>query len=80
MKYADQLPTHVSEDHNPRAHDGDRGGHGWMMMLCCIPMAIIAVALIATGIASVGFLLTAVPCVGMMAMMMRGMNHSRSGK
>ena len=79
MKRADQLPTR-SEDHNPGAHDGHGRGHGWMMMLCCIPIVVIAVALVVTGIASVGFLFTAVLCMGMMAVMMWGMNHSGRGK
>ena len=51
------------------------GGHGWMMMICCIPMVAIAIALVATGVASSSFLLTAGLCVGMMFMMMRMMNH-----
>ena len=51
------------------------GGHGWMMMICCVPMVIIAVALVAAGAVSPGFLLTAGLCVGMMFMMMRMMNH-----
>lgn len=53
---------------------GHRGGHGWMMMICCIPMIIIAIALVATGIASPGFLLAAVACTAMMFFMMRGMH------
>ena len=80
MKYADQHPTGTSEDHYPGTHDGHRGNHGWMMMLCCIPMVVIAVALVVTGVASASFVFTAVLCVGMMAMMMRGMNHRGSGK
>lgn len=46
-----------------------------MMMICCIPMLVIAVVLVVTGVASVGFLFIAVLCTAMMAMMMRGMNH-----
>lgn len=49
------------------------GGHGWMMILCCIPMLVIAVVLVATGVASVGFLFAAVLCTAMMVMMMRAM-------
>ena len=79
MKHVDQLPTDTSEDPKPGVDDGHRGNHGWMM-LCCIPMVVIAVALVVTGVASAGFLFTAVLCVGMMAVMMRGMNHSGSGK
>lgn len=50
-------------------------GHGWMMMICCIPMVAIAIALVAAGIASPGFLFAAGACVAMMALMMRAMDH-----
>ena len=80
MKHVDRLPSGTSEDPNPGVDDGRRGNHGWMMMLCCVPMVVIVVALVVTGVASAGFLFTAVLCVGMMAVMMRGMNHTGSGK
>ena len=51
------------------------GGHGWMMIACCIPMLVIAGILVATGAASPGFLIVAVGCTLMMALMMRGMGH-----
>jgi hypothetical protein len=51
------------------------GGHGWMMIACCIPMLVIAVILVATGVVSAGFLVIAIGCTVMMAMMMRGMSH-----
>ncbi len=51
------------------------GGHGWMMIACCIPMLVIAGVLVATGAASPGFLVVAVGCTLMMALMMRGMGH-----
>lgn len=54
---------------------GRHGMHGWLMMVCCIPMVLIAVALVLTGVASPGFLLTAFVCVAMMALMMRAMDH-----
>jgi hypothetical protein len=56
---------------------GGRGhsGHGWMMIACCIPMLVIAVILVATGAASPRFLIIAVGCTLMMALMMRGMSH-----
>jgi hypothetical protein len=44
-----------------------------MMIACCVPMFVVAVALVLTGIASAGFLLVAVGCVAMMALMMHGM-------
>jgi hypothetical protein len=46
-----------------------------MMIACCIPMLVIAVVLVATGVLGFGFVLLAVGCTAMMAMMMRGMNH-----
>ena len=61
---------------SPRGHLGGRhGGHGWMMIACCIPMIVIAITLVATGAASPGFLFAAFLCTAMMALMMRGMGH-----
>jgi hypothetical protein len=56
-------------------HAAGHGGHGWMMIACCIPMIVIAIILVATGVASPGFLFVAVMCTAMMALMMRGMDH-----
>ena len=58
-------------------HDGGTAGsgHSWMMISCCIPMLVIAVVLVATGVVSPGFILFAVACTAMMALMMRGMGH-----
>ena len=61
----------------PERSDGQhRGhsGHGWMMIACCIPMLIIAIVLVATGVAGPGFILAAILCTAMMAMMMGGMH------
>jgi hypothetical protein len=44
-----------------------------MMIACCIPMPLIALALVATGVASFTVLFVAVACTAMMAIMMRGM-------
>lgn len=60
------------------AGHGGHAGHGWMMIACCIPMIVIAVALVASGVASPGFLFAAVACTAMMALMMRGMDHDGS--
>jgi len=54
---------------------GGHGRHGWMMIACCIPMLVIAVALVATGNASPSFLVFALLCTVMMALMMKGMSH-----
>ena len=50
-------------------------GHNWMMVACCVPMLVIAIALVATGVASAGFLLVAIMCTVMMAAMMAGMSQ-----
>ena len=60
-----QHDTHQAD----AAHKGSHGGHGWMMMICCVPMLVIAIVLVATGVASSGFIFTAVACTMMMFMM-----------
>ena len=52
-----------------------QGRHGWMMIACCIPMLVIAVVLVASGVVRSSFLVFAVGCTAMMGLMMRGMNH-----
>ncbi len=74
----------MTTQHDPGTHTHDPAqgghqhghrGHGWMMIACCIPMLAIAGVLVATGVASPAFLVVAVGCTLMMAMMMRGMGH-----
>jgi hypothetical protein len=67
------LSTHTDRRPAVRGHDGHgrHSGHGLVMIACCIPMLIIAVALVAAGVVSPGFLLTAIACTVMMAAMMR---------
>ena len=57
-----------------------QGRHGWMMIACCIPMIVIAIVLVASGVVRPGFLVYAIGCTAMMALMMRGMNHGRSDR
>ena len=68
----------VTNDNQP-SHDAHGGmthaGHGWMMIACCIPMLIIAIALVATGVVGAGFIFVAVMCTAMMWLMMRAMGH-----
>ena len=65
----DNQPSH-------HAHGGmTHAGHGWMMIACCIPMLIIAIALVATGVVGAGFIFVAVMCTAMMWLMMRAMGH-----
>lgn len=61
-------------------HQHGHGGHGWMMIACCIPMLVIAVVLVATGVVGPFFLVAAVGCTLMMAMMMGGMSHGGDNK
>ena len=70
---------------HPRDRDGtegkSHGGHGhWMMIACCVPMLAIASALVATGVAGPGFIVAAIACTAMMALMMKGMSHGASDK
>ena len=72
------LSTHTDRD-RPEAHVEHRG-HGLMMIACCIPMLVIAVVLVATGVVNPGFLVTAIACTVMMAVMMRMMSgHGGDG-
>ncbi len=64
-----------SRDNSQRGHA--HGGHNLMMIACCIPMLAIAIILVATGVAGVGFIFAAVVCTLMMAMMMRGGHGGR---
>ena len=72
-----KTPPSPSEEHVD--HSGGRG-HSWMMIACCIPMLVIALVLVATGVVGVGFLLIAVACTVMMALMMGGTGHRGHGE
>ncbi len=67
--------TQPNHDAANAAETHPRSGHSWIMIACCIPMLVIAVALVATGVASPSFIVAAVACTAMMALMMRGMGH-----
>ena len=60
-------------------HAMGHGRHGLMMIACCIPMLIIAVVLVATGVIGFGFIVVALACTAMMALMMRGMGGMGHG-
>lgn len=72
LKRLDRNGHDEAADHQDHA---GHGGHGVMMIICCIPMLVIAVVLVATGVLSAGFLIFALICTAVMALMMRGMNH-----
>ena len=59
---------------------GRHSGHGWMMMACCIPLLVIAIALVATGVVGSGLIFAAIMCTAMMAMMMRMMSGGSEQK
>ena len=73
------LDRSSSRDHaGHEGHEVGHAGHGrhhWMMLACCVPMIIIVAALVASGTISATWVLFAVACIGMMALMMRGMDH-----
>ncbi|MDE3076866.1 MAG: hypothetical protein KGJ86_15730 [Chloroflexota bacterium] len=71
-------PTEYPGEHTGH-QAGSRGGHGWMMIVCCIPMLAIAVALVVSGVVSAGFLIVALACVALMALMMRGTSGHTHG-
>ena len=74
-----QLQTPQSDQH---ARRGGHMGHGLLMLVCCIPILVIAIVLVATGVASASFLFAAIACTVMMGMMMAMMmgGMSRDGK
>ncbi|MFC8209060.1 MULTISPECIES: hypothetical protein [Streptomyces] len=70
-------------DHHSTPSPGRKpksGGHGWLMVVCCLPMVAIAITLVTTGVISPSFLIVATACVLMMAVMMRGMGGSVHGR
>ena len=73
---ADHQAGHPSADQR-HAHDGH--GRHWMMMACCVPMLVIAIALVATGTVGAGAIVVAIGCTLMMALMMGGMGGHGGG-
>lgn len=74
--------THDDDTATDREETGRDPGHGhhrWMMIACCIPMLAIAIALVATGVVGAGFIIVAIACVLMMALMMGSMSHGGGG-
>lgn len=63
----------ASEQRAHAAH-GSSGRHGWLMIACCVPMLLIVSVLVATGTVGAGFIVYAVICTLVMALMMRGMH------
>ncbi len=60
-------------DHRRQQEEANHSGHGrhrLMMIACCVPMLVIVGVLVATGVVGSGFILYAVLCTVMMAVMM----------
>jgi hypothetical protein len=60
-------------DHEAADHQRHGRGHALMMLACCVPMLLIAFALVACGTAGGGAILFALLCTAMMAAMMFAM-------
>ncbi|MBC2644868.1 MULTISPECIES: hypothetical protein [unclassified Rhodococcus (in: high G+C Gram-positive bacteria)] len=78
MTDEDRREPYVGDSSDPE--DQGAGGHSrhrWMMIACCIPMLVVAVALIVTGTVGIGGVVFALACLGMMAAMMFSMGGHR---
>lgn len=62
----------AADEHSPGGQASHR--HGWMMIICCVPMLVAVVALAALGVISPGFVAIAVACAVLMGLMMAGMS------
>ncbi len=72
--------TGHQHDTDPSSGTGNgKGGHRWMMLVCCIPMVAIAAWLVLAGVAGAGVVLIALLCVALMGFMMAGMGHGSGG-
>jgi hypothetical protein len=72
---------HRHEEQPASGQAETKQGHSrWMMIACCVPMLVIAIALVATGVVGFGFLIVAVMCTLMMAAMMGGRSHGGHGQ
>jgi Flp pilus assembly protein TadB len=70
-------------EEQPTSEQQETAKHGhsrWMMIACCVPMLVIALALVLTGVVGYGFLVVAVACTLMMAVMMGGKSHAGDGQ
>lgn len=67
-----------SNPRTPNHEDGQSGHNHRMTVACCVPMLVIALVLVATGVVGTGFILVAIMCSAMMAMMMRSSGNGRS--
>lgn len=76
-KHAPTTAPTEQPGHEPAQQQGHGRGHGLMMLACCVPMLLIAFALVATGAAGAGAIFYALLCSAMMAAMMFAMPGHR---
>lgn len=70
----EELPPQEREETTKHGHSR------WMTIACCVPMLVIALALVLTGVLGYGFLIVAIACTLMMAVMMGGKSHASDGR
>ena len=70
-------PALPPQNDEPTAQQGHGRGHALMMLACCVPMLLIAFALVASGTAGGGAIIFALLCTAMMAAMMFAMPGHR---
>lgn len=59
--------------HEGHMHQNGGHSHRGLMLVCCIPMVLIVLGLLATGAAGTGAIVFAAVCIGLMALMMFAM-------
>ena len=67
-EHHDHLSRHQTPTGEPKP--AGRWGHHLVMLICCIPMLVLVLVLVASGTAGSGAIVFAILCVGMMAAMM----------
>lgn len=72
-------PSPAGHGHEQDTDSGAHGGHGLMMIACCLPMLAIAGILVLTGVAGPGLIVAALLCTAMMAVMMFAMPGGHGG-
>ncbi|ELB90960.1 putative membrane protein [Rhodococcus wratislaviensis IFP 2016] len=78
MTNEERREPHVGGNSDPvHQGTGSHSRHRWMMIACCIPMLVVAVALIASGTVGIGSLVFALVCLGMMVVMMFSIGGQR---
>lgn len=69
---------HAAAAHESAGRTAGHGrGHRLVMLLCCVPLLLLTVALVASGAAGAGAILYALLCMVMMAAMMFAMPGHR---